>query len=120
VTDLQKSAALKHAAAVARTMKDFARADELTTRIPIEAERHNAEMINLLAQRKLAELVEQFGNEDFTQWPFWAAGEGYYTRGRAYIAVGDKEKAAADLKAAIGLTTDPRIRNAILELQQKL
>lgn len=112
-TDLQKSAALKQATLVARTMKDPARAAELAAAIPIEAERKNAEMQNLLAERKAKELLAQFGNEDLSQWPFWATGEAYFCRGRAYAAVGDKDRAVAELKAALELTGDPRTRSDV-------
>jgi tetratricopeptide (TPR) repeat protein len=114
ITDLQKSAALKQAAAAARVLKDYARADELAARIPIAAERKNAVMHNLLAQRKSAELLAQFGGEDLTKWPFWAAGEGHYARGRAYAAVGDKAKATVEFNAALALTSDKRAREDIL------
>lgn len=120
VTELQQSAALKQAAGVARTMKDFAKADELAARIPIEAEKINAVMLNLLAQRKGAELIARFGGEDLKQWPFWAAGEGYFARGRAYSVLGDKIKAEADLKAALALTSDPRVRADLLEALKKV
>jgi tetratricopeptide (TPR) repeat protein len=115
VTDLQKSAALKQAAVVARTMKDFDRAQKLTAAIPIEAERHNAEMQNLLYERKARELIERFGHEDLTQWPFWAAGEAHFARGRAYTFLGDAAKAEAEYRAALGLTTDVRQRADLLE-----
>jgi hypothetical protein len=120
VTDLQKSAALKQAAAVARVMKDYAGADELTARIPIEAERKNAEMLNLLSLRKTEELIGRFGDEDLTKWPFWAAGEAYFMRGRAYAAVGAKAKAVAEFNAALELTGDTRAKNEIREALTKL
>jgi hypothetical protein len=114
------SDALKHAAGVARVMKDFAKADGLADRIPIEAERKNAEMLNLLAQRKAKEVVSRFGNEDLAKWPFWAAGEGYASRGRAYAAVGDNAKAEADLKAAFERIGDPRARNEVQEVLESI
>lgn len=119
-TDLQVSTVLKQAAALARTLKDPTRAGELTARIPIEAERKNAEMLNLLAERKAAELLKRFGSEDLGKWPFWAAGEAHYTRGRAHAAVGDKTRAGADFKAAMMLLGDPRVRTEISEALEKL
>lgn len=119
-TELQQATALKQAASVARTMKDYSKAEELTARISIVPERKNAEMSNLLAQRKYAEVVDRFGKEDLTKWPFWAAGEGYFARGRAYAAVGDKAKAATDLNAALELTGDKRIRNNVEEALKAL
>jgi tetratricopeptide (TPR) repeat protein len=120
LTDLQRSHALKLAAAAARSLKDYARAEELTARIPLEAERKNAIMLHLLAQRKAEELIDRFGSEDFTKWPFWAAGEAYATRGQAYLALGQQAKAQADLKAALALTSDPRTREKLLQTLQKL
>ena len=120
LTDLQQSAALKQAATVARTLRDYAKADELTALIPIEAEKKTAIMLNLLAQRKAALLIEQFGGEDLTNWPFWAAGEGYFARGRAYAAVGSAERATADYRAALELTSDKRVRDKILQALQQL
>jgi len=106
---------LKLAAAAARTMKSYAKADELTARIPIDAERKNAEMLNMLAQRKPQDVIERFGAEDLTKWPFWAAGEGYLARARAYAAAGDKSKSDADFNAALELTSDNRVRAEILK-----
>jgi hypothetical protein len=120
LTDLQQSHVLKQAAAAARSLKDDARAAELAARIPIEAERNSAEMLNLLAQRKPQEVIDRFGNEDLTKWPFWAAGEGYFARGRAYAAAGERVKAESDFKASLPLTADPRIRNELLKALQKL
>jgi hypothetical protein len=120
LTDLQQSYALKQAAAVARSLKDNARADELAARIPIEAERKNAQMLNLLAERKTKDLLDRFGSEDLNRWPFWAAGEGYFARGRAYAAIGQRAKAESDFKAAFRLTGDPRVRNDLLKALQRL
>jgi hypothetical protein len=120
VTPFQQAAALKQAAATARTLKDFARADELAARIPVEAERKTAEMLNLLAQKKAKEVIERFGDEDLTRWPFWAAAEGYLARGRAYAAVGDKDAAEADFTAALPLAGDPRLRKDLTESIDKL
>ncbi len=120
LTDLQQSQALKQAAAAARSLKDHARAEELAARIPIEAERKNAQMVSLLAQRKPKEVIERFGNEDLTLWPFWAAGEGCFARGQAYAAVGQRVEAQADFKAALPLTSDPRVRDSVLKALQRL
>lgn len=115
LTDLQQSHALKQAAAAARSLKDSARAGELAARIPIDAERKTAEMLNLLAERKAQEVIDRFGSEDLAKWPFWAAGEGHFARGRAYAAVGQHAKAESDFKAALPLTGDPRVRRDLLK-----
>ena len=116
VTDFQKSAALKQAIAVAAKLKDFAQADELVALIPLEAERKNADMQNLLAQRKFADLLKRYADEDLAQGPFTSAGEAYIARGRAYAATGDKAKAEADFRAALPLTADKRARADLLKL----
>jgi len=118
-TDLQQSHALKQAAAAARSLKDHARAAELTARIPIEAERKTAQMLNLLAEGNPQEVIARFGNEDLTKWPFWAAGEGYFARGRAYAAVGERARAESDFKAALPLIGDPRLRSELLKALQQ-
>jgi hypothetical protein len=119
-TELQQSEALKQAAAAARAIKDYSKADELTARIPIEAERKTAEMLNLLAVRKQQEVIDRFGKEDLTKWPFWAAGEAYFARGRAYAAVGDNAKAAADYQAGLPLIGDKRLHNDAATALKKL
>jgi len=113
LTDRQKSLALKQAVTIASKLKDHSQAEELTARIPIEAERKTAVMLSLLAQRKTAQVIEQFGGEDLTRWPFWAAGEGYYARGHAYARVGEKAKAEADFKAALEWISDKQLRARI-------
>jgi hypothetical protein len=120
LTDLQQSHALKLAAGAARSLNDYARADELAARIPIEAEWKTAEMLNLLAGRKAQAVIDRFGNEDMMKWPFWTAGEGYLARGRAYAAVGERAKAESDFKAALPVTGDPRVHNELLKALQKL
>lgn len=110
VTALQRSEALKQAAAVARTLKDYARADELAARIPIEAVQKATAMQNLIAQRESPTAIQQFGGEDLARWPFWAAAEGYFARGAAYATLGEKAKSEADLREALALTTDKRLR----------
>jgi len=120
LTDLQQSHTLNEATAAARSLRDYARADELAARIPNESERKTAEVLNLLAERKTQEVIDRFGNEDMTTWPFWAAGEGYFARGRAYAALGERAKAEADFKAALPLIGDRRIRNKLLKALQKL
>lgn len=116
LTERQRSQAFKQAAAAARSLKDYQRADQLAAQIPIEAERKNVIMANLLAQRKPQELIQLFGSEDLAKWPFWAAAEGHLARGTAYASVGKKEEAAADLQTSLHFTTDKRTRLKILEL----
>ena len=113
-TDYQKAAALEQAAACARTLKDFARAAALADLIPLPAVAKAVRMSNLLAQRKAPELVTQSGKEDIAAWPFWKAGDAYFTRGRAFAETGAGKEADADLTHALEFTGDIRTRPDIL------
>lgn len=120
LTDFQKASAFKLAAQAARSMREYERADAITSRIPIESVRKSAEMLNLLAKRKPQEVVLRYGSEDLDEWPCWAAGEGYYARGRAYDATGNPAKAMADYKAALQLTGESRLHSDVVKLLEKL
>lgn len=115
VTDYQKSDALAHAASCARDLRDIERAKAMARQIPLEAVAKTATMENLLAERKFDAVVEQFGGEDWDQWPFWQIGAGAFARGRAYMAVKAGDKAEADFQAALTYTVDDHIRTNILE-----
>ncbi len=119
VTDLQKSFALTQAAAIARgKLKDTAESGALIARIPIVALRKTAMMQNLLAQRKHAQVIERFGSEDITRWPFWVAGEAYAARGRAYAEAGEKAKAEADFTAALSYNLTKTTRDQITKSRE--
>ncbi|QDU92709.1 DUF4838 domain-containing protein [Lignipirellula cremea] len=100
-SDFQKCDALEQAAACARALRDFDRANELAAAAPLESVQKSIRMQNLLAERKAAELLEAFGKEDLSTWPFWNAGEGYFARGRAHLVMKNGAEAAADLQAAL-------------------
>lgn len=114
VTDFQKADALEHAVGCARGLKNFARADELTEQIPIEAVAKVARMENLLARRQVDAVVKQFGTEDLSEWPFWQVGAGAFARAKAYVAAKAGERADADLRTALAYTSDIRLRTSIL------
>jgi hypothetical protein len=120
VSDLQKSDALEQAAAAARALKDPARADDLAARIPVPAARKVVVMQNLLARQKAAEVIAQFGGEDIAAWPFWKAGEGWYARGRAYAATGDRKAAEADFLRALEFSGEGRLRQGVQSALEKL
>jgi hypothetical protein len=109
ITDLQKSAALEQAAILEKT-----NAQAIINRIPIDSVKKTAQMQNLLARGHAPEVIVQFADEDFSLWPFWKRGDGYYLRGRAYHAVQDGEKAEADLAQALLWTSEPRNRDSLL------
>jgi len=71
-------------------------------------------MENLLAQRKHTELLEQFGNEDFSKWPFTQVGPAAFARARAYLQSKNGKAAEDDLLAALALTSDKRLLSSIL------
>ncbi len=114
-TDFQKSDALHQASACARLLKDYGRADELAGRIPQESVRKTAQMENLLGNREWVAVMEQFGEEDFAQWPFWQKGAGAFARGMAFYRANAGERAEADLRIALEFTSDRRKRMNILQ-----
>jgi hypothetical protein len=116
LTAQQKSYALEQAAVSARGLRKFEIAEQLTARIPIEAVQRAVQMQALLDQGKAPQVIEQFGSEDIAKWPFWKRGDGYLARGRAYAITKMSKHAEADLTNALGFTSDPRTRDAILLL----
>ena len=114
VTDFQKSDALQHAARCARSLRDYDRASELAEGIPLETVAKTVRMENLLRQRKFDTIIEQFGGEDFREWPFWQVGAGAYARAKAYVNAKAGKKAEADLQTALAYTSEPRRRTSIL------
>jgi tetratricopeptide (TPR) repeat protein len=114
-TDYQKSHALSQAAACVRLAKEFEKAAELAKQIPLESVSKTSQMQNLLTQRKWDAVIEQFGSEDFSKWPFTQVGAAAFARGRAYYAANSGEKADADLRLALEFSSDPRIRLSILQ-----
>ncbi|MDP6116515.1 MAG: DUF4838 domain-containing protein [Planctomycetota bacterium] len=114
LTEFQKSDALQHAVSCARSLRDTKRAEELTGQIPLDTVSKTAQMENLLARRKFVALIEQFGSEDLSKWPFWQIGAGAFARARAYVNAKEGEKAEADLQTALSYTSATRPRISIL------
>lgn len=112
-TQLQQSRALEQAANCARLLKNYDLAMELADRIPDEAVARTSRMQNLNAQRKFNDLIAQFGDEDFSNWPFWQVGAGAYARGRAYAITKMGARADADFQLAMEYTSDKRTRKSI-------
>lgn len=115
-TDLQKSDALRRAARWARRLRDYARAEELAGQIPIEAVAKTVRMENLYAQRTCDAIVERFGEEDLSRWPFRQVGAGALARARAYVVKRAGDKAEVDLQTPLAYTSDARTRVRILAL----
>jgi hypothetical protein len=107
LSDFQKSAALEQAALLDKKAT-------FIDQIPIEAVRKTAQMQNLLANSKAPEVVQQFGAEDISKWPFWKRGDGLHHRGRAHTIAKNGEKAETDLSAALGFIGDLRTRETVL------
>ncbi|MCA9173653.1 MAG: DUF4838 domain-containing protein [Planctomycetales bacterium] len=126
-TDLQKSDALELAAGVSRRLKQYEQANELADRIPIDAVAKVTRMENLLIQQRHMELLEKYGGEDLSRWPFWKAGGGAYARAKALMqqsrdAKGDLkrrlgDRIESDLRLAITHTSDTRTLGGIYALQ---
>ncbi len=114
-TDYQKSHALMQAAASARMAKDYERAAELADQILLEPIAKTAQMENLLSQRQWDTVIDLFGSEDFSKWPFTQVGAAAFVRGRAHYAMKAGETADADLQLALEYTSDPRTRLSILQ-----
>jgi len=114
VTDLQKSRVLADAATCARSSGDFEKALELVERIPLEPHAKIATMEVLSGKRDWSAIVEQFGGEDLSQWPFTKIGAAAGLRGRAFAFAKQGEKAEADFQLALEFISDPRQRTSLL------
>ena len=113
-TYFQKSRALANAADCARRLGEFDGAAELTDRIPLEFHAKAVRMEHFLAQRDWDSVVEQFGSEDLSQWPFTRIGAAASARGRAYHATKNGDKADADFQLALEFIADHRSRTSLL------
>jgi predicted negative regulator of RcsB-dependent stress response len=113
-TELQQATALSRAATAARNLKDYAKADALANRISLSAMAKTVRMKTLLAQRKPADLLEQYGKEDFSKWPFPHVSPAAFARAQAHIQTQNGKAAEADLQIAFSLTSDKRLRTSIL------
>lgn len=113
LTGEQQSAVLEQAAASARALRDFAKAEEIAARIPVEAVRKTARLQSLLDQYQSSVVVVEFKDEDFAAWPYWKRGEGLLLRGRARAVMKDGEGAVADYTRSLPLLGDPRMRQSL-------
>lgn len=119
VGDLRKSDALAQAVMCAIALKDYDRATELAKQIPIEPQSKLARMtiLHTHANRKFAELIKQFGDEDLSRWPEHVAAKAWLMRGEAGAAdVNRRELAVADLSMAVRFPMDTRTRAQTLNL----
>jgi len=112
-TPEQKSHALEQAAGFARYLRKLEVADSLTARIPIEAVKKSVQMQSLLDSGKAPQVIEQFGKEDISAWPFWKRGDAFFARGRAHTIAKLGKEAEADLVRALEWSGDPRVRDSI-------
>lgn len=114
ITDYQKSHALAQAAACSRLARQFERATELASQIPLEAIAKTVQIENLLGERKWDAVIAQFGNDDISTWPFTQMGAAAFARGRAYYGQKIGDKADADFRLALEFTSDSRAQMSIL------
>jgi hypothetical protein len=119
ISDFRKSHALQQATRCALGLKDIKRAEELAAQIPIESVRKTAQMQILASQRKWKQIVDDFGSEDLTQWPFWQIGEAAFERGKAHNFTRAAKQTEADLKLALEYEPDSRIQVAIRTTQAR-
>ncbi len=112
-TDFQRSIALQQAAKCAVQMKNFEQADSLAEQIPINYIALTTRMQALAAQRQWKQIATAYGNENFTQWPFWQVGEAAFVRGKAFYFTGQGKKADADFQTALQFIPDWRTRLAV-------
>lgn len=114
LTEFQVADALARGAAIARQLGEPEKAESLAERIPLDPVRMTVRMENLLAQRDWDGVIEAFGDEDLSQWPFWQIGAGAFARGRAFSAAKVADRADADFRLALEFTSEPRARLSLL------
>jgi len=117
ISDFQKSDALQQATRCAIGLKDIKHAEELAARIPLEPVRKTAQMQILSAQRKWKQIVDDFGDEDLNQWPFWQIGEAAFERAKGHYFTRKAKQAEADLRLALDYEPDKRVRLSIRAMQ---
>jgi hypothetical protein len=83
-------------------VREFAKTDRNT---PLESS---------LGERKWDAVIEQFGNEDISTWPFAQIGAAAFARGQAYYGERVSDKADADLSLTLEFTSDSRVRISIV------
>ena len=105
-SELQKSDALEQAAWCANRLKQYDRALELAKAIPIQVVSKKCRMTLLCGNGKYGELITEFKTEDIDHWPQSARGEAFFSRGTAFVQLGDGAAAAADLKKAAEYSHD--------------
>ncbi len=99
--------------ASARALRDFAKAEEIAARIPVERCAKTARLQSLLDQYQSSVVVVEFKDEDFAAWPYLKRGEGLLLRGRARAVMKDGEGAVADYTRSLPLLGDPRMRQSL-------
>jgi len=113
VSELQQADSLSQAAAAACFLKQYDKAAQIAEQVVIKEAGGTIRMENLLRERKAPALVEEFGEVDLAQWPFWNRGEAYFARGRGYMITKNGAKADADFRAALEFSPDTRVQLTI-------
>lgn len=99
-SDFQKSDAFEQACLLARILKKYDQALEITQKIPMKPVSKACRILIYYTQREYQKIINEFKDEDFGNWPLSHIGTGYYYRGVAYLRLKDNEKALEDLKNA--------------------
>lgn len=115
-SDLQKADALTLAATCAAHLGDQDRAVKIAESIPLAPESKAAQMHIMHIARQWSAMLEQFGNEDLSQWPDYVANDAYFTRGQAAIFSKNYQQAVDDLEAAVRFPMRLQQRGTTLNL----
>lgn len=107
-SDFQIADALYEAAECARNLKQYEQAEAFAERCPIDTVADSIRIQNLGAQGQHQALVDQYGEVDLTRWPSYEAVWAHVARGRAFMALGQGEKAEADLSRAVMMLGNDR------------
>ena len=113
-SDYQKSKALAEASACAQLAGDGDKAMELASQIPLESIAKIAEIETLAHQKNWDSILEQFGDEDLSKWPFTEVGAAAAIRGKSFHAAKTGLKADKDFQLALEYTSDARAHMSIL------
>ena len=116
----QRSDVLERAAMSTLRLEDHEEALSIAGRIPLAPVRAAVRMRLLAAQERWDDILEEFKDEDFSDWPRSAAGEAHYLRGKARVELGDREAALPDLMEAGRRTENARVFYDLAEVAAAL
>ena len=109
-TEFQKSMAIAGAADCAIAMKEFEQIEQLSERASIDSVEKTIQMKGLAAQREWPQILQSFGDEDLSAWPFWQIGQAAAIRGTANFFAKLPKKADADFVMSLEYEPDAKIQ----------